>query len=363
MAENDNRRTIPSSRFRTNRASGFGSRNLSTTGNVAPSPAAPTPRVSQVATPRRRTPSEEESGADFGRVSGAGLRTPVAFDQGDTGQGGVRTRGNVGGTGLGPIGRAAVSVIGSAFGPVGLAGSQIINAFDRRAAAERADLPPSTPQSGFRSTGEQSSSPEQDAPSGNPAQPFQSIGPGGPTAPPSAGDRGSDAQNDFGGGVTPGAENPFNSIGPGGGFGFARGGMKNSTQAYASGGSPLPTDAHPAIAPAGAPVGGTAAGTPLPHAQSGAGLVQGPGDGNDDLVPDRISAGEYVIPPDVVAELGDGNTQSGAQLLDQVIAVVRDMASQRLANTPPPIGAEERAALPPPAAPANPLQRPLPVAG
>ena len=43
--------------------------------------------------------------------------------------------------------------------------------------------------------------------------------------------------------------------------------------------------------------------------------------------PAALSEGEYVIPADVVAMLGDGNTQAGAEMLDKFIEQVR-MAKQ-----------------------------------
>jgi hypothetical protein len=46
---------------------------------------------------------------------------------------------------------------------------------------------------------------------------------------------------------------------------------------------------------------------------------------SDDGSPVALSHGEYVVPADVVAMLGDGNTDAGAQMLDQFIQSVRQM--------------------------------------
>lgn len=45
--------------------------------------------------------------------------------------------------------------------------------------------------------------------------------------------------------------------------------------------------------------------------------------GQDDTISARLSAGEYVIPADVVSGLGDGNTEAGAKKLDQLLASIR----------------------------------------
>lgn len=46
-------------------------------------------------------------------------------------------------------------------------------------------------------------------------------------------------------------------------------------------------------------------------------LVRGPGGGQDDLVPARLGSGEYVFDADVVAALGDGSNERGAEILDR----------------------------------------------
>jgi hypothetical protein len=63
-----------------------------------------------------------------------------------------------------------------------------------------------------------------------------------------------------------------------------------------------------------------------------AGLTAGPGGGMGDRIPAsidgqqeaRLSAGEYVVPADVVSGLGNGDTTSGAQALDVMGNRVRE---------------------------------------
>lgn len=55
------------------------------------------------------------------------------------------------------------------------------------------------------------------------------------------------------------------------------------------------------------------------------------GKGRDDDVPVTLSEGEYVIPADIVAFLGDGNNEAGGQILDQYIMQIREqMQGQQL---------------------------------
>lgn len=48
-----------------------------------------------------------------------------------------------------------------------------------------------------------------------------------------------------------------------------------------------------------------------------------PDKGRDDSQPAMLSHGEYVIPADVVAAIGDGNTEAGFEALDRFIATIR----------------------------------------
>lgn len=48
-----------------------------------------------------------------------------------------------------------------------------------------------------------------------------------------------------------------------------------------------------------------------------------PSMGRADSIPAKLSEGEYVIPADVVAMLGDGNNNAGARILDKLVETVR----------------------------------------
>lgn len=51
--------------------------------------------------------------------------------------------------------------------------------------------------------------------------------------------------------------------------------------------------------------------------------VKGKGDGTSDDVPAMLANGEFVIPADVVSDLGNGSNQSGAKVLDSFLSVIR----------------------------------------
>lgn len=55
--------------------------------------------------------------------------------------------------------------------------------------------------------------------------------------------------------------------------------------------------------------------------------VRGDGGGLADAVPSALSEGEFVIPADVVAALGQGSSEAGARVIQQVIDDVRNKAS------------------------------------
>jgi len=65
------------------------------------------------------------------------------------------------------------------------------------------------------------------------------------------------------------------------------------------------------------------------------GYLQGDSDGQADLVPGdidgvqeaRLSHGEYVLPADLVAILGNGNSNAGAEVLDEFMSKVREKAT------------------------------------
>lgn len=64
------------------------------------------------------------------------------------------------------------------------------------------------------------------------------------------------------------------------------------------------------------PVAKLAKGGKVPSPLSGIG-------GQDDTVDAKLSVGEYVIPSDIVASLGDGNNDAGAKALDELLKNVR----------------------------------------
>lgn len=53
------------------------------------------------------------------------------------------------------------------------------------------------------------------------------------------------------------------------------------------------------------------------------GMVKGKGGGQDDIVPARLSNSEYVVPADVVSQLGDGSSNAGGKKLDGMLDNVR----------------------------------------
>lgn len=65
--------------------------------------------------------------------------------------------------------------------------------------------------------------------------------------------------------------------------------------------------------------------------QSSTGKLKGPGDGMEDMIPATIdgqqdvllSDGEYVVPADVVSHLGNGSSEAGARVLDEMGARAR----------------------------------------
>lgn len=64
------------------------------------------------------------------------------------------------------------------------------------------------------------------------------------------------------------------------------------------------------------------------------GFLDGPGDGMSDDIPAnidgreevRLADGEFVIPPEIVRMIGDGDPERGAKLLDQLLPMVREAA-------------------------------------
>jgi hypothetical protein len=66
-------------------------------------------------------------------------------------------------------------------------------------------------------------------------------------------------------------------------------------------------------------------GRPEFYSEGGAGTtyVQGRGDGTSDQIPAMVANSEYVLPADIVSALGNGSSDSGADVLDQFIQVIR----------------------------------------
>lgn len=75
---------------------------------------------------------------------------------------------------------------------------------------------------------------------------------------------------------------------------------------------------------------------------AGKGLLKGAGDGMDDLIPAKIdneedilvSQDEYLVPADVVAQLGNGSSDAGGEVLDGVVDEVRKAKYGRAVQPP-----------------------------
>jgi len=88
---------------------------------------------------------------------------------------------------------------------------------------------------------------------------------------------------------------------------------------------------------------GTDATSELIRSYADGGVVSGPGSGVADLVPGsidgredvRIASGEYVIPAWAVAALGDGSTEAGAKILDDMVGRLREAGSELIMGTEP----------------------------
>jgi hypothetical protein len=72
------------------------------------------------------------------------------------------------------------------------------------------------------------------------------------------------------------------------------------------------------------------------------GKIDGPGDGMNDRVPARaenaqdvlLADGEYIIPADVTSHLGNGSTDAGAKVLDDMLDRVREARTGKKAQAP-----------------------------
>jgi hypothetical protein len=63
-------------------------------------------------------------------------------------------------------------------------------------------------------------------------------------------------------------------------------------------------------------------------------LFRGDTNGQDDKIPAKLSDGEYVIPADVVAHAGDGNTDAGAKRFDALLKNIRKSKGGRVGLPP-----------------------------
>lgn len=105
----------------------------------------------------------------------------------------------------------------------------------------------------------------------------------------------------------------------------------NSTRAYgfAEGGA-----LHPYLADGGAPPAANEFST-----ANGQHYVQGPGDGQEDLIPARLADGEFVVDATTVSRLGNGSNRRGAEVLDKwrrdvASAAGSDRVVQKKVNAP-----------------------------
>ena len=66
-------------------------------------------------------------------------------------------------------------------------------------------------------------------------------------------------------------------------------------------------------------------GQPEFYSEGGAGTtyIQGRGDGTSDQIPAMVANSEFVLPADIVSALGNGSSDSGADILDQFIKTIR----------------------------------------
>jgi len=113
---------------------------------------------------------------------------------------------------------------------------------------------------------------------------------------------------------------------PGEILGFADGGMVDIEA--------MGIEEVPMMPPPPPPPPPTSSGPLQLSASSGA--VAGGGNGRSDDIPAVLSDGEYVIPADVVAAMGDGSNSAGADQLDAIVERVRASYASRLAGLPGP---------------------------
>ena len=79
-------------------------------------------------------------------------------------------------------------------------------------------------------------------------------------------------------------------------------------------------------------------GQPEFYSEGGAGTtyIQGRGDGTSDQIPAMVANSEFVLPADVVSALGNGSSDSGADILDQFIRTIREHKHSNPSDELPP---------------------------
>jgi len=85
-------------------------------------------------------------------------------------------------------------------------------------------------------------------------------------------------------------------------------------------------------------------GQPEFYSEGGAGTtyIQGRGDGTSDQIPAMVANSEYVLPADIVSALGNGSSDSGADILDQFIQTIR---AHKHSNSPDELPPESKGPL------------------
>lgn len=85
-------------------------------------------------------------------------------------------------------------------------------------------------------------------------------------------------------------------------------------------------------------------GQPEFYSEGGAGstYIQGRGDGTSDQIPAMVANSEYVLPADIVSALGNGSSDSGADILDQFIKTIR---AHKHSNSPDELPPESKGPL------------------
>jgi hypothetical protein len=80
---------------------------------------------------------------------------------------------------------------------------------------------------------------------------------------------------------------------------------------------------------------GVAIGKHIKNKQTPPGRVQGAGGGQDDVIPARLSDGEYVLSADIPSALGDGSSAAGARKLDKMVSSIRAHKTSHGSKFPP----------------------------